>query len=325
MDPRLYILAVTFLFLVVSLIYLVVTLARVRRDKQFAPPPPPVVEWPMLMPAPPELEAAARAERAFEEPTSGMAAVLSAPIRTGEWRPDADEGRLPRTSTAADYWDTLIEEESLLIRPSPPRGSVAEVWPHMPDRMTSVPAEEPALVAVPEPEPLQAPEPAPVVVPEPLPAPEPAPVVVPEPLPAPEPAPVVVPEPEPAPVVVPEPAPVPVVVPEPVVEPVPLPMAQHHSTAEWIDELVAQLEGETAPEPEPLPAPEPEPQLAPEPEPQPPVRTHPDVPEHELVAPVEMWFGDVRIGVKPGTKTYDRFQRIAQVLFDDLKKASSAV
>ncbi len=47
-----------------------------------------------------------------------------------------------------------------------------------------------------------------------------------------------------------------------------------------------------------------------------------EIPAHELVAPIEMWFGDTRIGVKAGTKTYDRFQKIARVLFDDLKQAT---
>jgi hypothetical protein len=48
------------------------------------------------------------------------------------------------------------------------------------------------------------------------------------------------------------------------------------------------------------------------------------IPEHVLVAPVEMWFGDHRVGVKAGSKTYDQFQRMAQVLFDDLKQSKAA-
>ena len=47
----------------------------------------------------------------------------------------------------------------------------------------------------------------------------------------------------------------------------------------------------------------------------------PQVPEHVMIAPVEMWFGDARVGVRAGTKTYDSFQRIARLLFDDLKQA----
>lgn len=43
--------------------------------------------------------------------------------------------------------------------------------------------------------------------------------------------------------------------------------------------------------------------------------------ELALVSPVEMWFGDFRIGVKPGTKTFAEFQRLAGILFDDLRAA----
>lgn len=40
-----------------------------------------------------------------------------------------------------------------------------------------------------------------------------------------------------------------------------------------------------------------------------------------MAAPVEMWFGDHRVGVKEGSKTYDQFRRYADVLFDDLRVA----
>jgi hypothetical protein len=49
-----------------------------------------------------------------------------------------------------------------------------------------------------------------------------------------------------------------------------------------------------------------------------------NVPEHELVAPVEMWFGDHRVGVKAGTRTYELFQKYSKVLFDDLKRAMTS-
>jgi hypothetical protein len=39
---------------------------------------------------------------------------------------------------------------------------------------------------------------------------------------------------------------------------------------------------------------------------------------------VEMWFGDHRVGVKHGTKTYDQFRRYADSLFDDLRGAGNA-
>ncbi len=46
--------------------------------------------------------------------------------------------------------------------------------------------------------------------------------------------------------------------------------------------------------------------------------------QHILVSPVEMWFGDFRIGVKPGTKTFAEFQRLAGILFDDLRSARAS-
>lgn len=45
-------------------------------------------------------------------------------------------------------------------------------------------------------------------------------------------------------------------------------------------------------------------------------------PEMVLQAPVEMWFGDTRIGVKAGTATYERFRKYADALFDDLRGAT---
>lgn len=42
-----------------------------------------------------------------------------------------------------------------------------------------------------------------------------------------------------------------------------------------------------------------------------------------LAAPVEMWFGESRIGVKAGTKTYAQFRKYADVLFGDLKAAKA--
>lgn len=48
-------------------------------------------------------------------------------------------------------------------------------------------------------------------------------------------------------------------------------------------------------------------------------RQRDSIPELAMAAPVEMWFGDHRVGVKHGTKTYDQFRRYADALFDDLR------
>jgi hypothetical protein len=42
-------------------------------------------------------------------------------------------------------------------------------------------------------------------------------------------------------------------------------------------------------------------------------------PQFEMVAPVEMWFGDYRVGVKSGTKTHAQFRKYADVLLGELK------
>jgi hypothetical protein len=39
----------------------------------------------------------------------------------------------------------------------------------------------------------------------------------------------------------------------------------------------------------------------------------------EMVAPVEMWFGDYRVGVKAGSKTHAQFRKYADALLNDLK------
>ncbi len=46
-----------------------------------------------------------------------------------------------------------------------------------------------------------------------------------------------------------------------------------------------------------------------------------DVPEIELSSPVEMWFGEHRVGVKEGSATFDRLQRYADTLLKDLHES----
>lgn len=131
--------------------------------------------------------------------------------------------------------------------------------------------------------------PVPVLEPEQLPKPvvifAPTPEFEAEPEPEPETTPE--PEPEPAPVLEPEPAPTP----------------------------------EPAPEPTPEPEPEPEPAPTPEPEPEP----TPDRTEFVPVAPIEMWFGEARVGVKEGSRTYSLLTGYAQTLLDDLKRVRQGV
>jgi hypothetical protein len=48
-----------------------------------------------------------------------------------------------------------------------------------------------------------------------------------------------------------------------------------------------------------------------------------DIPEYHMVAPVELQFtvGESRIGVKPGTRSFAEFQRLAGIMLDDLLAA----
>ncbi len=61
----------------------------------------------------PSVEADAR--ETFSEPTTGVAAVLNEPIRTGSWRPESLRDPT-RAATRSDYWDSLVEEPDLLLR-----------------------------------------------------------------------------------------------------------------------------------------------------------------------------------------------------------------
>jgi len=70
------------------------------------------------------------------------------------------------------------------------------------------------------------------------------------------------------------------------------------------------------PEPAPVPAWTPEPEPAPEPETR-------RLPEYRMIAPVELSFreGEQRVGIRPGTATFLKYQRLAAVLLNDLKRA----
>lgn len=45
-------------------------------------------------------------------------------------------------------------------------------------------------------------------------------------------------------------------------------------------------------------------------------------PHMVMAAPVEMWFGESRVGVKAGTATYDRFRKYADVLLEDFRAST---
>jgi len=410
-DTRLIILAVTFALVVVSIIVLIVALVRSRRplpaEGMVAQPG----EWPMLNAAPADAPNPAE-DSPFVVPKSGMAAVLSQPLRTGTWRPDTPDISPSPVASAGDYWDSLIDAPELLLRepaaqdmtptavsiptpaipsPAPAAPPTVEVTPEPAPAMPSPMPTTPPVVAVKqEPESVAAPtfqvtsEPALKIVVPPV-APAAAPPAPPAAaaatddegwlvdlvaeLDAPEPLTTSV-EPEIAeahgasePEVAVEPSPPISLEPaEPAISSTPVPpmVVEFEPALEAVSEpepsvlppIVSQAPRPAATVPvAPIPpALEPRPQVAavarPD-EPRPQVVMHvestpPAAPaervaftepsaresagaEFELVAPVEMWFGDARVGVKPGSKTYDRFQRIAKVLFDDLQQAKSGI
>ena len=47
--------------------------------------------------------------------------------------------------------------------------------------------------------------------------------------------------------------------------------------------------------------------------------------EYVMQASVELWFGDVRVAVRSGSDTDRRFQRFAEVLFEDLRASRPAL
>ncbi|MDO8963520.1 MAG: hypothetical protein Q7W30_03410 [Coriobacteriia bacterium] len=76
--------------------------------------------------------------------------------------------------------------------------------------------------------------------------------------------------------------------------------------------------------PEPAPAPAPD---AVTPAPRPTARVVDTVPSYTMVAPIELSFADgpPRVGIRPGTPTYLKYQRLAAVLLTDLRKAKGGL
>lgn len=384
MDERLIVLAVTFLLLVVSLVVLVVTIARARRVRREA-----AAQAAPLWPTGPD--AAERADT-FAPATGGMAAVLSQPLRTGAWQPDAGrDDDLATPAAPGDYWDALVEEPSLLVRED--AAPVADRAPEAVPQAVGEPDHPvaPAIEAAAASGPVDAgpamsssiddivagleaqisAEPS-VVVPAPV---VPQAQVQPEPLSEP-----VASEPVTEPAVPSAPLPAPVIeqVTAPAAEPIPSDAVGDATESVELADLMREFDVEPTAAPVSAPAPAPAPvAVIPDasvdrpqatvpqravppaddgrPRAEAPARPvaadrptavvrpvestdpaaapvdasaraavlpsgrHEGVPEHILVAPVEMWFGDHRVGVKAGSRTYEQFQRIAKVLFDDLK------
>lgn len=249
-----------------------------------------------------------------------------------------------------EFAPVAVEPTPVPLAASPPQtvpvsvpGPVSVPEPVTQPAMPPAPAPPPvpAPVAVPVPEPTEQPAPAPASASTPVPVPVAVPVPEPMQQSAPEPEPVFVP------VSTPRPA-------EPVVDTywedmlreqqgAPVPRAEPRPPAPRPEVRVATAEP-------PVAVPEPAPQPSPPRPPRPVARVRsadgevlrydpaalqqpvvaPEVtagrasaPDLVMEAPVEMWFGDSRVGVKAGTATYERFRKYADVLLADLREASA--
>lgn len=297
------------------------------------PAPPPTA------PAAPPVEPEPASPTSPASPRAVTPPVATAPRGAVELEPEDDEVLEP---TAGQHARPEVVTEPLPVREPISQAPIAQVHepasasepPRAPAAtLPSQPVREPASAAPPLPAAVEPPPSAPE------PEPEPEPVPVPEPELQPQPVPVAEPQPEPE-VTMPAPRDLP-----------------GYSLADELDRLMAAAE-ETSPLLTPdeheaavspkLPEPEPTLQVDPEslfpmpslgqalsvatPEPviDPPVAPEPAVASdrseeipYELVSPVELHFtaGQKRIGVKPGTRSYIEFQRLAAILLDDLKRS----
>lgn len=282
-------------------------------------------------------------------PSEERTPLTTAPGVTTPAQPEPEFAMPPEVTLPAQPEEPLVPKP---IAAGPVLGvePVAETWfvPDVTPELEPEPTPEPEPELEPEPEPELEPEPAQVPAPAPTPpgysladelerlmaAAEDAPLLtaaeheavvsrpsLPEEVPA-FPAPVEVLQPAPSvgqvlsSVAPPEPEPMPEPEPEPELEPAAAPEPE----PEPEPMLTPEPEPETTAAPEPTPEPEPEPEHEPEPMPGPKSAAGP---EYRMIAPVELHFtaGGSRIGVKPGTRSFAEFQRLAGILLGDLRAA----
>ena len=337
MEPRLYILAGLVALALVGLGYLLYALVAYRRAVR-------------------RLRAAASAASdiggpAYPGPTAGdmedaFGRAPGIPEVFAVENP-AEEGVISPPVVMQPFERPRVSETAIPVVHAP--GPAAS--PDLEARPAAEPTPEPAPEPTPEPAPApeSEPEPAPEPEPEPAPAPEVprAPEATPEPEPEPEPEPAREPEPESEP----EPLKPPTVAPpasddslalqlEQLVAaaaaPPPLLSPEEHeehvpSVAALEDQEVTTPAIDAMRSPRPsvgqvLSSPgmdtlEPAPVDIEVPDATPPDRDAAEVPGYVLVGPVELHFteGGGRLGVRPGTRTYAEFQRLASILLGDLR------
>jgi hypothetical protein len=278
--------------------------AAVGSPAEEAEPVAPAATAPLTAPHPVEPIAAEVPVAATWVPPT----VTSAPI------PPAEQA----TQAFAPIAAPTIEPVALAVPATPP--------PALPSATPSAaPTLEPSALApgpTPMPQPA-APAPTPALTPRP-PAPAPTPARTPEPpaatvaaAPAPRPA-------AQAPALTPVPArerPAAVVRPQPEPEPAPSPAPRLGMPAERSARPRAHVRAPL--EPGVVAGGDSIPRHA-QPSSFPPHGLRAQAPPLTMAAPVEMWFGEARVGVKAGTKTYQQFRKYADILLGDLKDTDAS-
>ncbi len=261
-----------------------------RRSAEDVPPAPPVA---VEVPVSPDVAPAAITPPAVVEPDATLEPVV--PVEASvEVRPPVESQFVPIKGEAATLTTFAAESGQM----SPHESVVSET-------------QVPELILEPAPEIAAIPEPA--LMPEP--------VVTPELLPMPEPVAASEPASTPEPVA----ARVPVPLSQPVIQPVP-----ERPSAVVPRERDAEPRPKTMVSPSAVISPSPAAGASVPGSPLPHLRTvdqvaaRNEVEDRSLVAPVEMWFGDFRIGVKAGTRTYEQFRRYADVILRDLAASERA-
>jgi ribonuclease E len=298
MDSRVIILLVASVLLAASVVFLVSSLliARSTRRAMLAPPP------------------GAQAPPVDRRPASEL---LAGPVDLGGWVPPEARRDYPaRVVIPADELDARLAELSSAFEAAVEAASLPE--PERPQTPVATPEVHPTssqpVVSTPTPAP-----PAPIHQPAPAAA---APAT--KPAYAPAPAPARAAEPAPTPSVSLEP--------EPAIRPTPPGLETTAPTSPPRHDPVPPTDLATVRFPEAAAANEGVANAVAWREPLAPARAPaaeeppaaPSAPEYVMAAPVELVFSDsgARVGIRPGTATYLKYQRLAAVLLGDLRKSN---
>lgn len=294
-DLRLLIVGVAATLFLASLVYLIVVIRR-RRPGQVEAVSQPVAS---------AVEVGVDLRSLEAEPPQGIRRILDQPLRTGSWMPEEETPpgeSIPAPAPAGPRVEPPAP-------PAPPAKPPATSAPPPPPRPAPAGSVSDVLRSLDE-------TPPAATVGRPIPVADWTPPAPPAGVEA---------DAEPASPALPEPtaplipamevlAPVPAAAVPRVIEPAPPVVAPRPSAAVDVlgelSERVAERLAEQAPE-----APLREAALKPDA-----AQADTGTEEYVMVSPVEMWLGEVRVGVKSGTKTFDEFQRLAAHILEQLPR-----